>query len=183
MDELETSSDLPRTSGKGNPFRSPVTDENLGDEISLRWSQREYHRHIIDLQRAEILKVDAVLGEMLYRLKKKLSRVGRGGEWSAWLREHNIVRNSADRMILDFAEFFGLGDELPHRIAAEPRQNQICQAAYRISDRLEGMLQTPHARMDFLRCLADLFELSVDLEDGSVRLSLPSPGADGRTAE
>lgn len=182
MEELQANSELPSTSEKGNPFRNPVSDEHLAEEISLQWSQREYFRHFTDLQRAEVLRIDAVLGELFYRLKRKLSQPGRNGEWSGWLKQHGIMRNTADRLVLEHSEFYKLSDELPHRTTHEPLENRICQTAYRTSDRLENMLKTPQSRMAFVRCLADFFELSVEFEGESVRLSIPPTANENSTA-
>lgn len=173
MEEVQANSELPLTSKRGNPFRTPVTDENLENEILLQWSQREYFRRFMNLQKAEVLIIDAVLGELFYRMKRKLSKPGRDGEWSAWLKQHNIMRNTADRVILDFKEFFGLNDAQPNRDSAEPKMEKVCKAAYRISDGLENMLHTPESKMMFVRCLADFFQLKVDFEGDSIRLSIP----------
>lgn len=169
MEELHANSELPRTSDKGNPFRIPVSDDHLADAISLQWSRRECFRRIMNLQKADILRIDAVLGELFYRLKRKISLPGRNGAWSAFLKEHNIMRNTADRLALDYSEFYGLSD------TREPLGNRICQSASRTSDRLENMLRSPMARMAFLRCLADFFELTVDVDGDGVRLSVPPP--------
>jgi hypothetical protein len=167
MEESIANSELPRTSGKGNPFRIPVSDEHLADEIALQWSQRECFSRIMNLQKAEILRIDAVLGELFYRLKQKISKPGRNGAWSAFLKEHNIIRNTADRLALEHSEFYNLSD------TREPVENRICQTAYRTSEGLENMLRSPMARMKFVRCLADFFELTVEFEGDSVRLSVP----------
>jgi len=182
MEESNVNSELSRASDKGNPFRIPVRDEHLENEIALQWGQREYYRNFVNLQKAEILKIDAALGELFYRQKRRLSQPGRNGAWSAFLRQHNIIRNTDDRMILDYIEFFGLSDELSHRATPESLENRICQTAYRTADRLENMLKSPQSRILFVRCIADFFELTVDIEGDGVRLSIP-PTADEKSTE
>jgi hypothetical protein len=82
-------------------------------------------------------------------------------------------------LVLEYAEFFGLKEELPHREQGEPLEGNICQAAYRTSDRLENMLRSPKSRMTFVRCLADLLGFDVEYGEGeSVRLTVPSPVKD-----
>jgi hypothetical protein len=54
MEEPKSDSELPRTSDKGNPFRIPVSDEHLTDEISLQWTRRECFRRIMNLQKADM---------------------------------------------------------------------------------------------------------------------------------
>ncbi len=109
-------------------------------------------------------------------MKQKLSKLGRNGGWSAWLKQQKIPRSTADRLVLEHAEYFDLRDELPHRAPSEPLEGNICQAAYRTSDRFETMLRSPKSRMTFVKVAADLFGLEVDLgEVDSVRLTLPPP--------
>jgi hypothetical protein len=160
-------------------FWTPGQDEYLAGEVVHQWSCRQsYRRQICGLE-AEFKKHDAVLGDLLYRMKRKLSKMGRNGGWSQWLKQRRIPRATADRLVLEHAEFFGLADELPHRERNEPLEANVSQAAYRTSDRLENMLTSPKSRMTFLRCLADLFGLSVEYGDGDcVRLTIPPPITD-----
>jgi hypothetical protein len=126
-------------------------------------------------QQAEVLKRDAVLGELLYQMKHKLCRLGRGGGWSTWLKQQKIPRSTADRLVLEHAEFYGLTGELLHRDIAEPLDGNVCQAAHRTADRLDNMLKSSRSRMNFVKVLADLFGLKVDWEGEGVRLSIPPP--------
>ena len=171
MEQLDSNVESPVAESE-HQFQFPVSDEFLAGETVFHWANREQYRHFINTQRAEMLKVDTVLAELLYRMKRKLSRLGRNGTWSTWLKQQKIARSTADRMVLNFAETHGLSVEFPHR-QCEPLEVNICGAAHRTSDRLEHMLNTPQSRMDFLNCLADFFELKVDLEGDCVRLSIP----------
>jgi hypothetical protein len=160
-------------------YWAPGQDDFLAGEIVHQWSCRQsYRRQICGLE-VEFKKHDAVLGDLLYRMKSKLSRLGRNGKWSQWLKQRRIPRATADRLLLEHAEFFGLKNELPHRERSEPLQGYVCQAAYRTNDRLENTLTTPTSRMIFMRCLADLLGLSVESDDWeSVRLTIPPPIAE-----
>jgi hypothetical protein len=153
-------------------FQHPVCEEFLAGETVFHWANREQYRRTINVQKAEMLKVDATLGELLYRMKKQLCRLGRNGGWSAWLKQQNIPRSTADRLVLDYAEFHGLSDEFPHR-QGEPLEGNICIAAQRTVDRLENMLRSPISRMTYVKVLADLFGLKVEWEDDGARLGLP----------
>ncbi len=160
-------------------FWTPGQDEYLAGEVVHQWSCRQsYRRQMLGLE-VEVKKHDAILGDLFYRMKRKLSKIGRNGGWSQWLKQRRIPRATADRLVLEHAEFFGLSDELPHRERNEPLEANVSQAAYRTSDRLEHMLTSPKARMSFLRCLADLLGLSVEYGDGdSVWLTIPPPISD-----
>jgi hypothetical protein len=107
-------------------------------------------------------------------MKQKLSRLGRNGGWSLWLRQQNIQRSTADRLVAQYAESYGLTDELCHRVVAEPLESNVCLAASRTSKRLKNMLKTPRSRMTFIKVLADLLGLKVEYgEADSVRLTIP----------
>ena len=154
----------------------PVGDEYVAGEIVNRWYHREDSRRLKNLHEADMLKWDAELAELLFRMKQRLSRLGRNGQWSLWLRQQKISRTTADRLVAQYAESHGLSDELRHREVVEPLQGNVCLAAIRTSKRLKNMLKTPLSRMIFIRCLADRFGLGVDLaEDGTVLLSLLPP--------
>lgn len=156
----------------------PVPDEYVAGEIVNRWFHREQSRHLKDLYEREMLEFDATLAELLFRRKQMLCRLGRNGQWSRWLKQQRISRSTADRLVAQYAESHGLGDELRHRDIVEPLQGNVCLAASRTAKRLKNMLSTPRSRMIFLRSLADSFGLGVELNgDGSVLLS-PSPPCD-----
>jgi hypothetical protein len=156
----------------GHQFQHPVSPEFLAGETVLYWANREQYRRFMNTQRAEMLKVEAVLGELLYRMKRKLCRLGRTGGWSTWLKQQKIVRSTADRLVRDYAETHGLSDEFSHR-QGEPNEGNICIAAQRTADRLENMLRSPNSRMTYVKVLADLFGLTVEWEVDGARLSLP----------
>ena len=151
----------------------PVSDEFVAGEIVSRWSHREQARKLKDHHESEMLEFDAVLAELLYRMKQKLSRLGRNGQWSLWLRQQRIQRSTADRLVAQYAESYGLTDELRHREIIEPLQGNVCLAASRVRKRLKNMLNSPRSRMEFVKVLADLFGLTVEWEGEGVRLSIP----------
>ena len=154
----------------------PVADQYVAGEVVNRWHHREQSRRLKDLHEREMLEFDATLGELLFRRKQMLCRLGRNGQWSLWLRQQRISRSTADRLVAQYAASYGLTDELHQRNIAEPLEGNVCSAAQRTYKRLKNMLSTPRSRLMFLTCLADSFGLGVDSElDGSVRLSTPPP--------
>jgi hypothetical protein len=164
-------------SGSYRPL-CPVEDEFVAGEVVNRWFHREDSRRLKNLHEADMLKWDAELAELLFRMKQKLSRLGRNGQWSLWLRQQNIQRSTADRLVAQYAESHGLTDDLRHRDITEPLEANVCLAASRVCKRLKNMLKTPRSRMTFIKVLADLFGLGVEYgEADSVRLTIP-PVAD-----
>jgi len=154
----------------------PVEDEFVAGEVINHWFHREQSRRLKDLHEREMLEFDATLAELLFRRKQMLSRIGRNGQWSLWLRQFRISRSTADRLVGQYAESHGLAGELRHREIIEPFEGNVCIAAIRTCKRLKNMLSTPRSRMMFITCLADRLGLSVDFGlDGSARLSTPPP--------
>jgi hypothetical protein len=179
MYELYEAPDMFLAEGGSYHPLCPVEDEYVAGEIVNRWFHREQSRRLMNLHEAEMLEFDATLGELLYRRKQMLCRLGRNGGWSLWLRQQNIQRSTADRLVAQYAESYGLTDELRHRETIEPLQGNVCLAANRTSKRLKNMLKTPRSRMMFVNCLADRFGLGVDFGgDGSVHLSLSAPNSE-----
>jgi hypothetical protein len=158
-----------------NPFPTSVTDEFLCGQIVFLWQAREHSKYLMNINKDDMLKSDEVLGELFFRQKQKLCRLGRRGGWHEWLRQNRISRSVADRLALEFAEYHGIADELEHRTTADPIEGHICQRAHRTAERLTKFLPSPRSRMTFVQVLADLFDLQVDWEVGAVRLSIPPP--------
>jgi hypothetical protein len=171
MEQLHSNPVSSPFADSGNQYQYPVDEEYLAGETIMNWANREQYRRMESIQRVEILKSDAILGELFYRMKKKLCRLGRNGGWSLWLKQQRIARSTADRLVLNYAECHGLSDEFPHR-EGDPHEGNICVAAQRTSDRLENMLKSPRSRMTFVKVLADLFGLYVEWEGEGARLSL-----------
>lgn len=125
---------------------------------------------------AEVSRIDGVLSGLLCEQKKRLCRLGKNGGWSRWLKRHKIPRATADRLVLEHIEFFGLHDELPKRERFEPAGWKISRAAFQVGERHEQMLKAADSTIAFLSCLADRLGVAVDyIADGSIRLSLPLP--------
>lgn len=158
-----------------NPYSLTVTDEFLCGEIVRLWLAREHSKHLMSVYKDEMLDSDAVLGELFFRQKHKLCRAGRSGGWHQWLKQNRISRSVADRLALEFAEYYGMADELEHRNVAAPTEGHIFQRARRTADYLTKSLPSPRSRMTFLQVLADLLDLQANWEDGAVRLSIPPP--------
>jgi hypothetical protein len=156
-------------------FWSPENEQFLAGEIVLQWASREHIRRLMIEQQKDLDKVDGILGGLLLERKLQISKLGRNGGWSPWLKQNKIPRSTADRLVLEHAEYFDLQDELPHRDLAEPLEGNVCQAAFRTQERFEKTLRSAKSRMAFIKVLADLFGFDVELEDtDSVLLTIPS---------
>ncbi len=157
-------------------YWSPGHDDYLSGEILTQWHHRKSFLRVMTGLQAEVSRIDGVISGLFFEQKQRLSRQGRNGAWSGWLRQNNIPRSTADRLVLEHVEFFGLQNELPHRERAEPLLGNISIAACRTSDKFDQMLKSTRSKIVFLSCLADRLGLEVDTDfNASVRLFAPSP--------
>jgi len=150
-------------------------DQSLETEILNKWEHREMVRRNMSDEQRELDRVDSNLMGLLFELKKIISKLGRNGGWSTWLQTHKIPRSTADRLVLEHAEYFDLTDELPHRTPSEPLEGNICTAAFRTVSRHERLLRSAKSKMVFMRSLGDVLGLSVEYEDDRIlRMAEPA---------
>src|SRR5664279_3408750 len=81
-----------------------VNEAYLTEEIDNLWQCRESYKRAINSERDEMRAKDATLAEMLYTMKAVLSKPGRNGGWSGWLKQRSIPRATADRLVTRFAK-------------------------------------------------------------------------------
>ncbi len=154
-----------------------VDDAYLAGETVAAFANRRHLARTMNVYKSELKKADAVLAPLLYRMKCRLSRVGRSGRWHARLKQNKIERSCADRLVLEFAESIGRRYELPSRYIPEPLQGNISLAAHRACERVEKKLTSPWSRMQYIMCLANLLDLSVEWDGDLVRLGPSAPCA------
>jgi hypothetical protein len=86
-------------------------------------------------------------------MKRLLVTPGRNGKWSAWLKERKISRATADRLVIRYAQAFGLINESTHEaIQPEPSEAEIGRLFAALWLRCEKTLTTDSSRYEFLRC-------------------------------
>jgi len=179
MYELQPPPEMFLTEGGSYRPLCPIDDKFVAGEIVNRWFHREQSRRLMNMHEAKMLEFDETLGELLYRRKQMLCQPGRNGQWSLWLRQQNIQRSTADRLVAQYAASYGLTDELRHRNIAAPLEANVCLAASRVCKRLKNTLRSPRSRMMFINSLANRFGLGVDfVGDGYVHLSLSLPSSE-----
>ena len=71
----------------------------LSVEITKLWDHHVSLQRNAQGTREELREIRAGLGNALFGMKRLLASPGRGGQWSAFLRERNIARATADRLV------------------------------------------------------------------------------------
>jgi hypothetical protein len=82
-------------------FTPDMTDPQtgIGEEITNLWVAHANAKIASRATHEELRSLRAKLGEQLCRVKEMLAKPGRAGQWSAFLRERQIPRASADRLV------------------------------------------------------------------------------------
>jgi hypothetical protein len=74
-------------------------ERTLGDEIASLWFSHVNAKSAARATNEELGLIRAKLGEQLCEMKQILAKPGRDGQWSGFLRERNIPRATADRLV------------------------------------------------------------------------------------
>jgi hypothetical protein len=130
-----------------------VNEEYLTEQIDSLWKNRQAYDSAIQAQRTEMLGFETTLREMLFTMKAVLSRPGRSGGWSSWLKARKMPRATADRMVLRYAATLPESESPHDSIQTETSDVQISRLFAALWPRIEKTLTTPKSRYDFIRCL------------------------------
>jgi hypothetical protein len=82
-------------------FTPETTDPQteIGEAITNLWSAHLNAKNTARATNEELRTIRAKLGEQLSKMKQILAKPGRDGQWSGFLREHNIPRSTGDRLV------------------------------------------------------------------------------------
>src|ERR1700722_9290930 len=75
------------------------SEQMIGETITSLWSEHLNAKNTARATNEELRVLRAKLGEQLSEMKQMLSKPGRDGQWSGFLRERNIPRATADRLV------------------------------------------------------------------------------------
>src|ERR1700676_4198889 len=82
-------------------FTPQTTDPQteIGEAITNLWSAHVNAKNAARATNEELRALRARLGEQLSEMKRLLAKPGCDGQWSGFLREHDIPRATADRLV------------------------------------------------------------------------------------
>lgn len=150
-----------------------VNEQYLTEEIDNLWANRESYVRAINNQKVDMRSMDATLSEMLYTMKAVLSKPGRGGGWSAWLKKRSIPRATADRLVARYAHSVNPDKRLNESIPDEPTETELGKLASGVWGRVESKLPTGRSRYNFIRCLVGLAGVGYQYTESGVLLQDP----------
>jgi hypothetical protein len=104
-----------------------------------------------DNQRLRTTRHD--LSRMLFHMKQALAKPGRNGQWSAWLKEKEICRATADRLVQPYALSLNPDANCLTESTSEPTEAEIQRLVRNVLPRMSRMLRTPQSAYRFIDLL------------------------------
>jgi hypothetical protein len=134
----------------------------LTTEIVQLWQVHgDYQKSIKhDTEKFRVLRNE--LGKLLHQMKGLLARPGRGGQWSAWLKEREIPRSTADRLVQRYEHSLNPNVNRTIGSISELTEEEIQKLFFKVLRKLRPVLRTQQSVYRFV----DLLTLSCD---GTVR--------------
>jgi hypothetical protein len=138
---------------------NPSQDEGaLTTEIVQLWQVHESRQKSIKHETEEFRALRNELGKLLHQMKELLARPGRGGQWSAWLKERAIPRATADRLALKYERSLHPHANCLTESISEPTEDEIEKLFAKVFPKLRRVLRTSQSVYRFV----DLLTLSCD---------------------
>jgi hypothetical protein len=159
---------------------APVTvepeTEQVGDEIASLWSAHVNAKNLSRATNEELRAIRAKLGVQLCQMKGSLARAGRDGLWSGFLREHQIPRATADRLVLRHLRSLNPSANCVTESISEPTEQDVARCFNAILPRLRRTLKTQTSVYNFVIMLASHYECG-EITDCGILVRKPIPSA------
>jgi hypothetical protein len=127
----------------------------LAREVGQLWSSGQMKTRSIHRNREELSKIRTELSQRLYDSKGLLARKGRGGQWTAFLRETNIPRATADRCVRKWElSLVPLPEKRLIEAFPVPTAEEIAQMVAKLKPKLLRILTTSESVARFVSALA-----------------------------
>ena len=145
----------------------------LAVEITNLWSEHVRAQTSQRTTSKELRQIRAALAERLHSMKAVLCRPGCGGMWAGWLKNRNIPRSTADRLVSRYDE---LQNEAQHNMPTDPitPQEEVEQLEQSLLPRLRPVLTTNDMAYRFMCALAEGLHLNYTVGDNKLVVAQPS---------
>jgi len=134
-------------------------EDQLSQEIKLLWSAHAKTKNETRQSRQELTKLRAELGNQLNQFKTLLVRTGRSGGWSAFLREQNIPRTTAERYI-EKHERLLQPSNCPSGTVTHTSIDSVDELIKKLCPKLVRHLTTPEAVYQFFKEIISEFPMA-----------------------
>lgn len=138
------------------PGHEAELEVELQVQIPLLWIAHKESKGEVKRSREELAQVRRELAEHLHKMKALLARTGRGGMWTAFLKEKEIPRATADRYVAAHeASQQDVADKRLNEAFVEPMSVQVERLVGRILPQLSKVLTTEESTFLFIRTVLD----------------------------
>jgi len=135
-------------------------EQNLDDEIAGLWAAHAQAKNAARATKDELRNIRAKLGEQLSEMKELLAQPGRGGQWSAFLREQCIPRATADRLVAHYEQSINPDANRPSEAFSEPTEEEIQKLVTAVWPKLRRTLRSRQSLLLFVDLLTSQFNSS-----------------------
>ena len=152
-----------------------ATETQLAAEISELWIQHTQLSGTRRMTAKELRLLRAKLAERLYAMKQLLCRVGRGGQWRGYLRQHLTPRTTADRLCERYSETLATESENAPTGAINGAEDTVEQLVQTLLPRLKRTLPDIPSVFKFIAAVGEAFGLKTETTDDCIMVSQPKP--------
>jgi hypothetical protein len=133
---------------------APAQDETvLTAEIAHLWQIHNEFKTALREQSQNIHSLRSELGSKLAAMKTLLAKPGRNGQWSAWLKEREISRATADRLVATYERSLNPDGNCLIAQFTEPTGEEIKALLDKVCPKLLRVLKTPSSAFRFVDLL------------------------------
>jgi hypothetical protein len=151
------------------------SNDELGEAITSLWAAHLNAKCAARATREELLGIRTKLGEQLHKLKQLLAQPGRGGQWSAFLRERQIPRATADRLVSCHLRLLNPNANRPSEANSEPTEEEVQKLFASVWPKLRHTLSTPTSVYTFVAMLTSSCECGIITDHGILVLKPTAP--------
>jgi len=139
----------------------PLTGEPINeqaDEIATLWTAHQNAKSLSKATNEELRAIRAKLGAQLHEMKSMLSKPGRGGQWSSFLKKRGIPRATGDRLVERHEQLVNPPANCVSEPISEPTIEEVQKLFASVWPRLQRTLKSRQSLDFFIHLLTDHFE-------------------------
>jgi len=129
-------------------------ESKLIKDAAAIWAKYRDAQSATKLGRVALKEAQTKLGETLSQLKSELSRVGRHGQWSAFLRKERLPRTTADRLIRNHTKSSQPAANCTNGAISDPSDEKVDEYVRKRIDKFNAFVDTPRSAFRFVEGVA-----------------------------
>jgi hypothetical protein len=132
----------------------------LGEAITNLWSMHVNAKNAARATKGELRAIRAKLGEQLLEMKTLLASPGRDGQWSGFLRERQIPRATADRLVAGHQRSLNPDPNRLSEPVSEPTKEEVQRLFIAVWPKLRRTLRSQQSVLLFVDLLISHYQHS-----------------------